>query len=812
MVQSFARRSGLSLISGRDFIRQLFQSSKTLLKIVETHITSPTGYLITGSAMFLAGAFSGQLLRGVIKPIFSKILNALRKDNPEMVVEPSQPTMQFMEDGSLYQYLPLIRVNEIRLLELMPRSQEDPAVVNCQLHHYQLQGIPPYICLSYTWGKGAKDSHSICIAGQRFSTSRKVYEMLLDASTWEPLPLLLWVDAICINQDDTEEKTRQVCMMRSIFTWASLVMVWLGDANDSALAVEVMNDACITLCSTMAGLSNEEWLESVKSAPPIDFAGYRPSAMIDGLLAAGVYRSLPGGGESLSHEDLARDFVEHVLPRCRKEVFQKYSDPCNRQKLVALAKLLSNPWWIRVWVIQEVLISTNVRFRYGQEQIPWDLISVTAIVFHDIESSLIMTSASKYNIAQSMKGLRAANIMYGLRTELANGETVSLSKILGLTSIFQATDPRDKVYALLGVTNNILTQALLPDYGKSVEQVYTDVAQHFITNGESFFTMKYAGVGHGRAIEGLPSWVPDWTLIDRCPPFDTGFMEPWEYRASLDAVPEIRLNLGTSAPIIDIKGAEIDVISALGVALFDMTRVEACPLISRETDTVSFQHLIDVNELNLKMTQFFDRADEVMKALGDTYVNGQPLQEAFWRTCLGDQVLTARPAPDEYEEFVRALPKYYSNIVAQFKQIQRDREQDPDVEETPDIAASEFFDKMDSFHDYNVGMVSEWTLDGTSLATVKDLATNGPRSAQFFNAFRPLGRNFCVTSKGYIGLVPPKTEVGDKVCILFGGRTPFLLRDAGGGKHVLVGECYIHGMMDGEALPQACEGTWFSLC
>jgi hypothetical protein len=61
--------------------------------------------------------------------------------------------------------------------------------------------------------------------------------------------------------------------------------------------------------------------------------------------------------------------------------------------------------------------------------------------------------------------------------------------------------------------------------------------------------------------------------------------------------------------------------------------------------------------------------------------------------------------------------------------------------------------------------------------------------------------------KGYIGLVPPKTKVGDKVCILFGGRTPFLLRDAGGGKHVLVGECYIHSVIDREALSQACEGT-----
>ncbi|KAK4451235.1 hypothetical protein QBC34DRAFT_378561 [Podospora aff. communis PSN243] len=63
------------------------------------------------------------------------------------------------------------------------------------------------------------------------------------------------------------------------------------------------------------------------------------------------------------------------------------------------------------------------------------------------------------------------------------------------------------------------------------------------------------------------------------------------------------------------------------------------------------------------------------------------------------------------------------------------------------------------------------------------------------------GRRFCLTSQGFIGLVPPATKLGDVLCLVPGAQTPFLLRPIGNktGQFYLVGECYIHGMMDGEA-------------
>ena len=70
-----------------------------------------------------------------------------------------------------------------------------------------------------------------------------------------------------------------------------------------------------------------------------------------------------------------------------------------------------------------------------------------------------------------------------------------------------------------------------------------------------------------------------------------------------------------------------------------------------------------------------------------------------------------------------------------------------------------------------------------------------------------MNRVFCVTEKDYIGLVPYRARVNDLIVVLFGGHTPFVLREREvpgsaetGRRWQLIGECYVHGFMDGEAL------------
>ncbi len=59
---------------------------------------------------------------------------------------------------------------------------------------------------------------------------------------------------------------------------------------------------------------------------------------------------------------------------------------------------------------------------------------------------------------------------------------------------------------------------------------------------------------------------------------------------------------------------------------------------------------------------------------------------------------------------------------------------------------------------------------------------------------------FCVTSRGYVGFIPQEAQVLDRIGVFNGGAVPFALRSSTGGRHKLVGECYIHGTIYGESL------------
>lgn len=75
-------------------------------------------------------------------------------------------------------------------------------------------------------------------------------------------------------------------------------------------------------------------------------------------------------------------------------------------------------------------------------------------------------------------------------------------------------------------------------------------------------------------------------------------------------------------------------------------------------------------------------------------------------------------------------------------------------------------------------------------------------AARFSQALRPniKGRRFCVTNGGLCGMVPERAEPGDAICVILGCAVPLVLKRRGHGRFELVGECYIHGLMDGEAL------------
>lgn len=144
---------------------------------------------------------------------------------------------------SQYCYSPLSPgSNNIRLLRLMPHANEstERTELQCELFEYSLQDLGKrthlYEALSYTWG-GEKKPCSITIKDQKLAITLNLYTALLHLRD-RSLTRIMWIDAICIDQENKEEQGQQVKLMAMIYSKASRVLVWLGETVDLEGALE----------------------------------------------------------------------------------------------------------------------------------------------------------------------------------------------------------------------------------------------------------------------------------------------------------------------------------------------------------------------------------------------------------------------------------------------------------------------------------------------------------------------------------------------------------------------------------------------
>ena len=125
-----------------------------------------------------------------------------------------------------YQYTPLSVLHEdgIRLLHLEPGSGDD---IRFSLYPVRLGDKPSYEAISYCWGD-PKDTREVHCDGALLHVTNSLYTALKRLRKEDGVRVL-WADAVCINQTDTEEKNRQVRLMSAIYSQPTSVLVWLGD-------------------------------------------------------------------------------------------------------------------------------------------------------------------------------------------------------------------------------------------------------------------------------------------------------------------------------------------------------------------------------------------------------------------------------------------------------------------------------------------------------------------------------------------------------------------------------------------------------
>jgi hypothetical protein len=157
--------------------------------------------------------------------------------------------------------------NNIRLLRLLP-SKDESAPIRCQLLDYSLQGFGrrghQYECLSYCWGSSEKP-RSMDVDGVNLPITESLNGALIQLRD-HAFERHLWVDAVCINQEDIPEKEQQIQMMAMIYSQARQVVVWLGpEADDSDYAIELIRLAGTGKITRLSGVELSDESKVVSS-------------------------------------------------------------------------------------------------------------------------------------------------------------------------------------------------------------------------------------------------------------------------------------------------------------------------------------------------------------------------------------------------------------------------------------------------------------------------------------------------------------------------------------------------------------------
>ena len=591
-----------------------------------------------------------------------------------------------------HQYLPLGH-RHIRLLKASRDDINLPAELRCEYLLAPLDELlVAYTAISYVWGDPTPLSRIICNDGGYLSLTASA-TCILNAIVDVRAPGYFWIDQLCINQEDKREKADQVRMMGEIFASANNVIAWLGvPTADSNMAT----DFVVTLFSAMKKL-----------------------ASLDRFITA----------DSL----------------CQNTGCE-YPSP----KWLALRNFLKRPWFERLWIVQEIIMAAEEMILLcGNSSITWDtLAEVVVTIESNGLSRLILQSTDEEGDPVAPGGLLNTACIHTMKKMRNLQQPISLQFALIYCLRFKATDPRDKVFALLGLATDAGNPVLHPNYEAPVREVFTESSRYMMIANKSLRILHIAGIGWSRQIKDLPSWVPDWSAPQRVTIFGD-MADNAAYRASASLPSRVKIRPGP-----DTITLEAIIIDTMHVC-FPQPDVT---LSWRLTDASS-------EEYRHSMVNWVDQLRAAVDASPHYTENNHDKEDVLWRALLANTIRPGLPAREEYRQFFES-----------WLQIHRQ----PTTNGNDSTIGKTIWDEAWMFN------------------------------AAFSDAMDT--RVIFTTKRGLIGIGPPHIQAGDLLCIIIGAQTPFLVRkrmqpgpEKATPMYELVGDCYVHGLMNGEGLDMGKE-------
>ncbi|TVY14775.1 Heterokaryon incompatibility protein 6, OR allele [Lachnellula arida] len=573
----------------------------------------------------------------------------------------------------------------IRLLHLQP-SEAYYSPITCTIEHVDLRSMPRprFKALSYAWGD-ANIKLPIQIEGRPYYVAANCHAALLRLR--EVGETVIWIDAICINQLDDDEKSVQISMMADVYSSAAEVIVWLGRSE----------------------------------------AERRPDDEEKEQLALGLVNQLHGLGDP----SLA-DYQEAAK-----------NDLDVKQRWAAFSWLCFHGWFDRLWTLQETCVTTNSKALLQYQAGAINFLKVQKAA----DTAYMFYKQSKFEWI-AFKQQAGFNMGIGFDDQVTflherqklwqfyHKGGLNLRVLLGRTLSYKCTEPKDRIFAVLAFLTTETVERIELAYCMSLCEIYSRVTRAIIQEDQSFRALCLAGIGRNAAVRNpLPTWIVDLRVdysLDRSIPYPL--------------IDSIYRSSGWAEPIF-CSGGELSVLNLAGLCV----------------DTIQgHMDMFLPNHRLVNIIKWTTKAECL----------------AFWR-----QSFTKYPtACDPVDAWVHTI-----SVDSCYKSG-----------ESRMRLTEEYFSmfKSLSLPESKKGASSNCkpTVEETTYyqATIHRTISS---------------RAFFISTSGYMGVGPKAPEEGDMICVIPGCNVPLLIREEGD-HHLLVGECFVWGLMDGEALQGKNVDSW----
>ncbi|EON67642.1 hypothetical protein W97_06785 [Coniosporium apollinis CBS 100218] len=654
---------------------------------------------------------------------------------------------------------------QIRVLILLPGQFSDPIAGRMKI--VSLDDKPEYDAMSYVWGDKTKQ-RTIHVNGHDVRVTLGLFlglRQFRDESKEYPL----WVDAICIDQLNQDEKCKQVSLMGDVYRQSRETQVWLGEETGSLPGLtdpQLIDKLRIALFARENGLSlpafeGNETLTKLLLDRLLSTEKAR-RALRDQIAAARPF----GFNGSFSHFN-AFYLLEHLALNKHLHEIIGTTDGDPERLLNAEVKwtimvyslwiFVWNPWWHRAWVVQEIILSPKATVTYGRFSMPWPQF------FRAVQNS---SAHSKTCCNMDYNNLGVADRLV-LRAFYLNVDGISAIKYwdsyepgkLSVRDLLQRTRSReatyavDKVYSLLGLQRskgNILK--LVPDYRISHSELYRNVAVWDIESSGGLHILEHC---EWQLNLQFSSWVPDWTR---------------------------HLGLNQNTPAINNRFESMGLYNADNLRRGKVAVLSGCIL---AVEGIFVDEATEVSDI---MTGIWLMDILFMKKLAEL-----PVKENYPADCSRQEALTRTMIADCFQKFP------YGDGQATEPRLRRASVKD--------------------IEDYHAIWGPYLTAEVESVRVMLDIDHRADKFRPLTDSlqFASVDRRFFVTKTGYMGFGPRTMRKHDHLYVLLGGRTPFILRPdplilpglavamldlraPAGLDHSLIGPCFVHGIMDGEVV------------